>query len=164
MGLNFRDGFTLWIRLRSEQRLRRNLHSQIIRDGVTRWVESVSFSIVTKDWHIFLVIHLGFVAFSVVLAVCALVLSYSALGYVHLRLGWSLVECSSLLNGFFSFILCGFGYPGSPSSCFSVRFSSWLRRLLVWMCLVFYYIILCGIGSVCCMPVFPYPGVLPRRL
>ena len=39
-----------------------------------------------------LVSHLGFVDFSVILAVCALVLSYSAMGYIHLRLGCSRVE------------------------------------------------------------------------
>ena len=46
-----------------------------------------SFSIVTEDLHFFLAIQLGLVAFSVILAEWALVLSYSALGYIILRLG-----------------------------------------------------------------------------
>ena len=41
--------------------------------------------IATSD--VFLAFHLGLVDFSVVLAECALVLAYSGLGYVHLRLG-----------------------------------------------------------------------------
>ena len=44
-----------------------------------------SFSIVTKDLHFFLAIHLGLVAVSVSLAEWPLGLSYFALGYVVLR-------------------------------------------------------------------------------
>ena len=46
--LNFREGFTLWggfcilgLRLRSERRFRLNLHSMVLRDVVTLWVESM---------------------------------------------------------------------------------------------------------------------------
>ena len=46
--LNFREGFTLCggfcilgLRLRSERRLRLNLHSMVLRNVVTLWVESV---------------------------------------------------------------------------------------------------------------------------
>ena len=41
--------------------------------------------IATSD--VSLAIHLGLVDFLVALTECALVLSYSSLGYVHLRLG-----------------------------------------------------------------------------
>ena len=76
-----------------------------------------SFSIVTKDWHFFLDIHFGLVAFSVSLAEWALVLSYSSLGYVVLRLGGSRVECYSLPHSLlFCFLLCGFGYQSGLSS------------------------------------------------
>ena len=47
-GFELRVGFTLWggfcilgLRLRSERRLRLNLHSMVLRDVVTLWVESV---------------------------------------------------------------------------------------------------------------------------
>ena len=55
-----------------------------------------SFSIVTKDWQFSWSFILGSLPFSVSLAEWALVMSYSALYCVVLRLGASRVECSSL--------------------------------------------------------------------
>ena len=105
-----------------------------------------SFSIVKKDWHFFLDIHLGLVALSVSLAEWALVLSYSSLGYVVLRLGGSRVECSSLPHSLFllsplrvrlpewsvqPFVAVPWGEPISVYSHIGVQFSSCLRWLLV---------------------------------
>ena len=105
-----------------------------------------SFSIVTKDWHFFLDIHLGLVAFSVSLVEWALVLSYSSLGYIVLRLGGSRVECSSLPHSLLllsplrvrlpewsvqPFVAVPWGEPISVYSHIDVQFSSFLRRLLV---------------------------------
>ena len=48
MVLNLNDGFTLWgpvcaldLHIRSERRLKLNLHSAVLRDEATLWVESV---------------------------------------------------------------------------------------------------------------------------
>ena len=105
-----------------------------------------SFSIVTKDWLFFLDLHLGLVAFSVSLAEWALVLSYSSLGYVVLRLGGSRVKCSSPPHSLFllsplrvrlpewsvqPFVAIPWGKPISIYSRIGVQFSSCLRRLLV---------------------------------
>ena len=50
-------------------------------------VTTGSFGVIATSNVFLAIIHLGFIDFAVVLAECALVLSYSALGYVHLRLG-----------------------------------------------------------------------------
>ena len=69
-----------------------------------------------KDLPFFLAIHLGLVAVSISLAEWPLILSYSALGYVVLRL---VDHVSNVLPFFirsFSFILCGFGSQSGLSS------------------------------------------------
>ena len=76
-----------------------------------------SFSIVAKDWQFLLGFHLRLNAiFSVSLA---LVMFYSALCFVILRLGASHVECSSLPHLLLWLSPCGFSYQ-------SGLFSPWL--------------------------------------
>ena len=79
-----------------------------------------SFSIVAKDWQFLLEFHLRLsVIFSVSLAEWALVIFYSALCFVILRLGASRVECSSLPHSLLLLSPCGFSFQ-------SGLFSLWL--------------------------------------
>ena len=73
-----------------------------------------SFLIVAKDWKFLLEFHLRLIAvFSVSLAEWALVMFYSALCFVILRLGASRVDCSSLPHSLFLLSPCRFRYQSS---------------------------------------------------
>ena len=92
------SGVYIWVlRLGSKRRLQLVLHSLALRDVVTLWVESVFILNRNEGLAVFHEVSSWFsYRFSVSLAEWALVISYSALYSVVLRLDASRVECSSL--------------------------------------------------------------------
>ena len=88
----------LWVlRLGLERRLPMVLHSLALRDVVTLWVECVFILGGSEGLAVFAGVSSSVIChFSVSLAEWALVMFYSALCFVILRLGASRVECSSL--------------------------------------------------------------------
>ena len=140
----------LWVlRLGLERRLPMVLHSLALRDVVTLWVESVFILDRSEGLAVFPGVSSSVNChFSVSLAEWALVMFYSALCFVILRLGASRVECSSLPHSLLLLSPCGFSfqsglfslwlpYPGVNPLVSIVTLlysSSWLRRLLLWRC------------------------------
>ena len=88
-------------------------HSLALRDVVTFWVESVFILDRSEGLAVFAGVSSSVnCRFSVSLAEWALVMFYSALCFVILRLGASRVECSSLPHSLFLLSPCGFSYQG----------------------------------------------------
>ena len=86
-------------------------HSLALRDVVTLWVESVLILDRSKGLAVFAGVSSSVnCRFSVSLAEWALVMFYSALCFVSLRLGASRVECSSLPHSLFLLSPFGFSY------------------------------------------------------
>ena len=87
------------------------LRSLALRDVVTLWVESVFILDRNEGLAVFARVSSSVnYSFSVSLAEWALVVFYSALFFVILRLGTSRVECSSLPHSLLLLSPCGFSY------------------------------------------------------